>query len=530
MLLAPVCVVSAQVPRTNSVSLSLGEDFCLLVKNDGTVLGWGSNLSGQIELGKAAYLPPTKIKGLENMTSLDAGFNTAIGIAQNGEVFVWGGGMAAPAKVSGLNGIVKVKAYIGNFMALASDGTLYAWSADSKPTKLVGLPTVVDIAAGDSHCLILTSTGHVYAMGENYLGQLGNGVTGGAAKPERIDSLADIVNVGAGANHSFAITKAGRVYAWGHNADGQLGLGVSSPQVVSPRLIDGLLNVAQIDGGAAHSVALDADGKVYVWGRGTSGQLGPDEDKGKDVPQAMNAGIKAEAVAAGGNSTFVMGGGAARGFGRLGSGQDGASGGSELAGIVGVAGDVRTTAKYVVDVFGGASAWAKDDIQAMYANCALPLAILHDFKGNITRAEFAALLVAAYEFSRGREASTFGGRSFVDIANHPFEADVKKANSLGIVDGISNTAFGPDDYLTREQAAKMLANAYGIINEVKIPTFNYSKLVFADGKNVSAWAAPFISFVIDRRVMQGVSEMEFLPKGNLTREAAIVTAKRIALR
>jgi len=86
---------------------------------------------------------------------------------------------------------------------------------------------------------------------------------------------------------------------------------------------------------AAHTVCLCSDGRVFCWGDGLHGQVVPD-CKGKYLPTAVDsqtcalAGVRVQAVAAGGAATFVVsddgrlyswggGGSGALGLGSLGS-------------------------------------------------------------------------------------------------------------------------------------------------------------------------------------------------------------------
>ncbi len=84
----------------------------------------------------------------------------------------------------------------------------------------------------------------------------------------------------AGFAHNIAITTTGDVYAWGNNLEFQCGLGVNHPlvnQTVSlptriPKLI-GRRGVA-VACGIAHTILLTSTGEVFVWGAGSEGQLG----------------------------------------------------------------------------------------------------------------------------------------------------------------------------------------------------------------------------------------------------------------
>jgi len=68
------------------------------------------------------------------------------------------------------------------------------------------------------------------------------------------------------------------VWTWGFGPAGQLGLGalgVTAP-VLLPTRVDALqgVNVSRCTAGDAHTVALTTDGRLFVWGAGSQGQLG----------------------------------------------------------------------------------------------------------------------------------------------------------------------------------------------------------------------------------------------------------------
>jgi alpha-tubulin suppressor-like RCC1 family protein len=144
---------------------------------------------------------------------------------------------------------------------------------------LLALPTVSLAATpwyshGKSHTLTLTADGHVWALGSNDYGQLGNGTVGGEVlEPKRINGLTDVVAVLAGGNHSVALKKDGTMWAWGFNGSGQLG-DTTTQLSSSPYQVPGITNVKAIATGSSHVVALKNDGTVWAWGGNHSGQVG----------------------------------------------------------------------------------------------------------------------------------------------------------------------------------------------------------------------------------------------------------------
>jgi alpha-tubulin suppressor-like RCC1 family protein len=77
----------------------------------------------------------------------------------------------------------------------------------------------------------------------------------------------------------MARDKNGNVWAWGRNIYGQLGKGIFSdssnvPVQVKKSASEYLTDIISIDAGFEHSMAIDKDGNVWVWGINEFGQLG----------------------------------------------------------------------------------------------------------------------------------------------------------------------------------------------------------------------------------------------------------------
>jgi alpha-tubulin suppressor-like RCC1 family protein len=511
--------------ETSAESIAAGDAHSLAVKSDGSVWGWGDNGSGQVGAsGKESELVPVKTDGLDDVISVAAGFNYSAALTKGGDVYVWGDG-EGKTRVNGLSGVVKINTGIDSVIALTEDGNVYFWEKGSAPAKVAPLPLALDIAAGNNHFLVLTATGRVYGWGENFRGQLGDGGTQSASAPVAAEGIYNVIGIGAGANHSFAITQDGALYAWGNNENGQLGVVNAGAQLNAPALVEGVSDIKQAEGGIAHSIALTQDGRVYAWGSGEFGQLGRNSIEASKVPMPVSGIQKAEAIAAGGNHSLVRIADGVKIWGRNNAGQIGDGNTKNIlsyhSGITGV----RADAPYAVEVLKGISSWAKADIQAMYDAGEIPLTTLWGFKNNITRGEFSALLVAAYEKSKNT-AVRYSAAGFTDIAGHLYEEDINKAASLKIIEGISKTTFNPDGTLTREQAAKMLSVAYSLIKNTTIPVDGSTRSTYNDFASIGDWAQAYVAFANNQGIMQG-SNRNFNPRGNLTKESAMVSVYRI---
>jgi hypothetical protein len=137
----------------------------------------------------------------------------------------------------------------------------------------------VAIAAGGHHTLALKSNGDLYAWGNNYNGELGNGSTTGSNVPVLVLSeLSDWVAIAAGAYHSVALKSDGTLWCWGENGYGQLGLGIGNftDRSFPTRENTNGNDWASIAAGDNHTIAIKSNGTLWAWGMGNYGQLGND--------------------------------------------------------------------------------------------------------------------------------------------------------------------------------------------------------------------------------------------------------------
>ena len=113
--------------------------------------------------------------------------------------------------------------------------------------------------------LAVKKDGTVWAWGDNYFGQLGDGTTQRRDTPVKVSGLAGVAAVAAGSGHSLAVKKDGTVWAWGSNVSGELGDGTTQNRR-TPVPVSGLTDVVAVAAGYHHSLALKSDGSVWMWG------------------------------------------------------------------------------------------------------------------------------------------------------------------------------------------------------------------------------------------------------------------------
>ena len=77
--------------------------------------------------------------------------------------------------------------------------------------------------------------------------------------------------------HAAAVTRCGELLCWGNASDGKLGHGDRRKAAAEfpQRVVDlSGVRICAVACGAAHTVALTTQGKLYSWGRGANGRLG----------------------------------------------------------------------------------------------------------------------------------------------------------------------------------------------------------------------------------------------------------------
>lgn len=161
--------------------------------------------------------------------------------------------------------------------------------------------------------------------------------------------------------------------------------------------------------------------------------------------------------------------------------------------------------------------WAEKDIRKLMARKAVGGYPDGSFKpdNNITRAEFASILVRAFNL----ESQGGKGKVFTDTQGHWAKDAIATANANGIVNGYSDTIFGADDLITREQMAAMVVNA------LKLPKAEANK-AFNDQSDISTWATEALNTAIANSLIGGYTDNTIKPLDNATRAEAVVVIVR----
>ena len=119
---------------------------------------------------------------------------------------------------------------------------------------------------------------------------------------------------------------------------------------------------------------------------------------------------------------------------------------------------------------------------------------------------------------------------FEDVESDTWYTDsVAWAAENGIVNGIGNGLFAPNNYITREQIAVILYNYANFKNHLTSTRTDVDK--YSDGEAVSPWAKDALQWAVGNGVINGKTTTTLEPQGQATRaEAATMLMRYMLLR
>lgn len=535
-------------------TIAAGGSHSLAIKTDGTLWAWGWNFSGQLGDGTTEERR-TPVKVMDNVAAVSAGGNHTLAIKTDGTLWAWGANDAGqlgdgttenrytPVKV--MDNVATASAGPSSTLVITIDNALWAWGNNQhghlgdgtttehhKPVKvmdgIIGVQTdgATTIALKEDHSLLVWGRNKGSAcnvenvisayteLNANYAVSADGGLWQHHNSQKQAWKLLDnVVTCSISDYASFALKEDGSLWAWGNNINGQITYDTSIARAHSPFYskdymtpLQVMSDVVGVDSSLGHTLAIKSDGSLWAWGRNKSGQVGPLADdyikqRGGDIIQTTPAKVLDNVKLPSSTS--------------------------------GVTQTTLTEKNYPgVPQVVNPSSWAEAEVTSARDNGLIPESLDGNYTGNITRAEFCRLGVALVK-GLGKENQVFSkitvvlnGKRFTDTDDE----DVLAMCDAGIVNGYGDGRFGPDDPITREQAAVMLARLARAVGKNEADIKNTG---FRDGDKISSWAKEDVQFIAGVRtqggkaVMGGTGGGNFSPKSNYTREQAFITFQRL---
>ena len=200
---------------TDIIDIDATGEFSLALRSDGTVFSWGRNSNGQLGDGTTIQrTTPIQVVGqggigfLTGITTIAAGGNHSLALRSDGTIVGWGFNIRGElgdgttiqrttpvqtVQTTGLKGVIAITAgRNNNSIALRSDGTIFGWGSNLvgqlgdgtfgnirlTPVQAIGVSGISDVSAGASHSMILKNDSTICTVGSNFNGQLGIGTSG----------------------------------------------------------------------------------------------------------------------------------------------------------------------------------------------------------------------------------------------------------------------------------------------------------------------------------------------------------------
>ena len=172
------------------------------------------------------------------------------------------------------------------------------------------------------------------------------------------------------------------------------------------------------------------------------------------------------------------------------------------------------------------SSWAVDEVEKA-RDFGLVTELLGDkMTENISRLQFAELIVNLVEKISGTAIAPADGSTFTDCTNEV----ALKAYAAGIVNGMGNGTFKPDEKTNREQISAMIYRAVNYLSSSgnKIELSEPKPLTsYVDSVNVSDWAKEAVGVLVAEGIMKGTSENTLSPKAPCTIEQCVLLIYRL---
>ncbi|WP_176706629.1 X2-like carbohydrate binding domain-containing protein [Paenibacillus hemerocallicola] len=187
---------------------------------------------------------------------------------------------------------------------------------------------------------------------------------------------------------------------------------------------------------------------------------------------------------------------------------------------------VSTTKRSFADLKGH---WSQQDVELLASKLIVNGVSSEHFAPDvsITRAEFASLLVRSLGMSVEKDQAY---RGFDDVASDAWYAlAIEAASKAGLVNGISATEFAPNEPITREQMAVMIARAQTLVRTLQGTQSEADSVqlqTFADMQTISSWALRAVGEMVASGIMNGIDPSRFAPAEWATRAQAATILKR----
>ena len=142
----------------------------------------------------------------------------------------------------------------------------------------------------------------------------------------------------------------------------------------------------------------------------------------------------------------------------------------------------------------------------------------------VTRGMFVTAL------ARMDKADTKGyAKLFNDVLSDEYYSEsIAWASANGIVNGVGDGKFAPDEFVTREEMSVMIYNYIKLQYKSLLEDSSESNVVFSDDDKISSWAKDAVYALAKMGLLNGKGDGKFAPQDNVTRAEAATILVRLS--
>lgn len=172
----------------------------------------------------------------------------------------------------------------------------------------------------------------------------------------------------------------------------------------------------------------------------------------------------------------------------------------------------------------GVSSWAEPEVRSAISYNLVTDNIMDAYQDNISRKDFAKLIVRFYEVLSQETPPIPLVNPFIDTE----DPDILKAYALNIIKGVSENTFSPDTFISRQEMAVMFYRTLGIIDSnLKQTTYEVES---EDQDLIASWSMEALGFMAHHEIIKGVGNNRIDPLGLSSKEVAILLVLRTYLK
>ncbi|HET6613687.1 MAG TPA: hypothetical protein VFG83_16925 [Kofleriaceae bacterium] len=269
---------------TDVTHIAAGYSHVCAIAGAGKVYCWGRNDAGQLGNGSTVNVTtPVAVKLPFAATMIDAGYDRTCAAAADGRVACWGKAAGkknapslVPVVVGKVRGLRAISSGLGFSCVAAPKSGVQCFGAgdhrelgkenrkaSTKPVKIAGTVGATDVAASWHHACAVVGT-KVICWGESPAARLTNRDewTADTQKPRPVAGLPPAREVFSTRDKTCAITVDGHVWCWGHGVLHKHAPAAMRQPVIHPSLS----KVVGLAIGPVNACALGTDGVMTCWG------------------------------------------------------------------------------------------------------------------------------------------------------------------------------------------------------------------------------------------------------------------------